>query len=287
MNKRIILLIFSGLTIILLSGAAVIHAAGEYAYTGSPIDGGATHNGQCSGCHSGGATVPTLSISSSPAFGGSGTALTYSAGTTYTITVTAIGSYPKWGMNCEVINSQATSGVGDFGTFGTAVSSNCKIYPPSSPYPTCASHKVSSTTPWSFIWTAPATGTGFLYADVLGANGDGNTGGDKVSAPFCYTLTPASGAGIETYKNTEINLSVFPNPATDKVNLSYTLKEKGTVSIKLYTLNGDFAADLLNETQEVGMQKTTINLPVALAKGLYLIRFNVNGNLTTQKLMIR
>ena len=292
MKKSIVLSATIGVSMIIASGFTVVRSAGIADWTGSPVDGG-TVSGTCGvpGCHSGGATVPTLVVSSSPTFGGSGTNLTYTPGATYNITITASGSYPSYGFNCELINSQSasTSAVAMFGAFGAAVTSNCQIYPLTSttPYPPCASHNQRSTTPWIFTWTAPTSGTGYLYADVNGVNDDATVGGDQVSAVTAITLTPQSTAGVATHTEKIDGLSVFPNPATDNVRITYTLKECGMVSVKLYNLSGELVADLLNETQDVGMQNATANLPAGLAKGLYMVKLNVNGEQTTEKLMVR
>lgn len=292
MNRKITLPLISGAVVLFLSAATVVNSAGVANWTGSPVDGGPGTTGQCSACHSGGSTTPTLAVSASPAFGGSGTNLTYAAGTTYIITITPTGSgYSRFGMNCEIISSQsATLGTYPFGTFGAAVTSNCKIYATSQTggYPACVSHTSSSTTtPFSFNWTAPISGTGYLYADVLGCNGNGSTSGDKVSGVTTLTLTPASSMGIASHAGNVDGFAVFPNPASDLVRINYTLKEKGTVSIKLYNLNGELVADLVNEVQEVGMQNTSANLPVGLTKGMYMVKLILNGVQTTEKLMVR
>jgi len=286
-KRRLFFTAIIGAGIILASGFTVVDSTGIANWTGSPVDGGAGSTGQCTNCHFGGAMgVPTLSLSATPAFGGSDTNLIYTPGTTYTITITSVGSYSAYGFNCEIINSQNTTGVSDFGTFGVAVSSNCKLFSASTHYPSCASHKTPSTAPFSFLWTAPASGTGYIYTDVNGVNLDATTGGDQVSNVFSYVLT-SSVAGIQTHQNNDINLSVFPNPATDRVSIAYTLKDKGVVSVKLYTMNGVYVADLVNETQGVGIQSTTANLPASLAKGLYMVKLAINGQGTTQKLLVR
>ncbi|HEX7413411.1 MAG TPA: reeler domain-containing protein, partial [Bacteroidia bacterium] len=173
MKKKILVPIISGVAIIFLSASSVLHISGMANYSGSPVDGGATTVGQCSGCHSGGSSTPTQAVTATPAFGGSGNNKTYVAGTTYTITLTPSGSYPMYGMNLEIINSQGTTAgtsVAMFGTFGAAVSSNCQIYSAATcaPYPPCASHNTASASAFKFKWTAPASGTGFLYSNVLG-----------------------------------------------------------------------------------------------------------------------
>lgn len=266
MNRKIILSLFSGAAILLLSGAAVVNSAGTSNWTGSPIDGGPGTGGQCSACHNGGASgVPTLALTSNPAFGGSGNALQYSPGTTYTITITPSGSYAVYGMNCEIINSQSSTTVGAFGTWGAAVTSNCKIFAASSPYPSCLSHNMVSTTPWSCKWTAPASGTGYIYANVLGANHNGATSGDEVSAVYSATLTPASGAGIATAKESETNISVFPNPVIDRVTINFG-SISGAKIVQLYDINGKLVLEKNTFDATIQVDLTSVT------KGTYFVK---------------
>ena len=276
MKGKFILLTLLGLGVIVISAFTVVKATGEEWRSGSPWDGST-----CSACHSGGATTPILSITASPAFG---IGNTYTANATYTITATVAGSYMAYGFNLEIINTNATAGAKDAGTFGAILSPNTKIYTHTS-NPSTLSHSANSNGIYSFVWTAPDSGKAYIYFAGLGVNGDGSDRGDKVSTTS-MTLTPVSSAGIAIYHNNDINLTVFPNPALDMIHITYTLKEAGTVSIKLYNLNGDFVADLLNEKQSIGLQNAKAPLPTELAKGLYLVRFTINGKQTTQKLMI-
>ena len=290
-SKKVLISGLGGLAILVLSASTVIQSAGTYGWTGSPVDGGVGSGGQCSSCHNGGTSgVPTASVTSNPAFGGSGSNQTYVPGTTYTITIAPVGSYPYYGFNCEIINSQSatTSAVSTFGTFGAAVSSNCKIIPftNTTPYPICASHNQRSASPFSFQWTAPASGTGYLYADVNGVNGNGATSGDQVSGVITFTLTAALN-GIDSYQAADINLHIFPNPASDFIRLSYAVKEPGNVSVKLFNLNGELIADLFHEAQEAGLQNKSIQLPSGISKGVYLLKMSMNGKQVTEKIMIR
>ncbi|MGZ3862735.1 MAG: choice-of-anchor V domain-containing protein [Bacteroidia bacterium] len=288
MNRKITLPIISALAIVALSASTVIvNSSGVANWTGSPVDGGPGSNGQCSACHSGGATTPSLTVTWNPALGSGNQ---YTPNTTYTITITPSGSYPRYGMNCEIINSLSTTvATYPFGTFGTAVTSNCQIYPTSQTggYPACVSHKsTSTTTPYSFKWTSPASGTGYLFADVLGVNNSGNESGDKVSGVASVTLTPVSSTGIDTHTENILSLNIFPNPATDNVRLTYTLTERSNVVVKLVSIDGEEVAALLNETQDRGPQAVDARLPLGIAKGMYMVKLSINGKQTMQKLMV-
>lgn len=288
MKRKFTLPIISAIAIVALSASTVIvNDAGVQNWTGSPVDGGVGSGGQCSACHSGGATTPSLTVTWSPALG-SGSQ--YTPNTTYTITVTPSGSYPRYGMNCEIINSLSTTVAPyPFGTFGAAITSNCQVYTAAQTNgnPACVSHTSSSgTTAFSFQWTAPASGTGYLFADVLGVNNTGNESGDKVSGVASVTLTPASGAGIDSRVENTVSMNVFPNPATDNVRLTYTLAERSNVVVKLVSINGEEVASLLNETQDRGPQAVITHIPSGIAKGMYMVKLSVNGKQTMQKLMI-
>ncbi|MEO8759808.1 MAG: choice-of-anchor V domain-containing protein [Bacteroidia bacterium] len=275
MTKKIILPAIIGATVIIASAFTVVSSNGYSYGTNSPYDGG-----DCSGCHSGG-TTPTGSITASPAFGGSGTALTYVPGTTYTVTVKASTNF---GFDIEMTTSNTSSAATNGGTM-TAISTNCKA---AGTAPKNIEHKqvIAGATGATYKWVAPAAGTVTLYAAILGVNNNGSTSGDKVK-DYVYTLTPASTTGIDTHQNlAETALTVYPNPATDNLRISYTLRERGNVSIKLYNLNGELVSNLLNETQDVGIQNNDVRLPEGLAKGLYMVKLSINGQLSTQKLMV-
>lgn len=290
MNRKFTLPLLSGALVLLLSASTIVNQGGTYGWTGSPVDGGTGSAGTCLNCHSNSGTAPTMTVSFSPALGSGNT---YMPNQTYTVSVAASGSQPKYGFNCEIINSQSTSTsqVGMFGTFGTAVTSNCQIFPLSSttPYPPCASHNAPSGTgnaaTFSFKWTAPTSGTGYLYAIALGANNNGSDVGDHQSAVTSLTLTP-SATGIASHEQAVTTLSLFPNPATDQVRLTYSLEERSQVSVKLFNLSGELVSDLLNETQDRGTQNISARLPQNLAKGMYVVKLAVNGRVTSQKLMV-
>jgi hypothetical protein len=285
MKRKITLPLIIGVALIGLSASTVVNSTGISNWTGSPVDGGPGVNGQCSNCHSGGASTPTLAVTATPAFQGGNQ---YVPGQTYTITVTPSGSYAAYGFNCEIINSTSTtlSQVANFGTFGAGVTTNTQVYAASGGWPSCASHRSASSSAFKFKWTAPASGTGYIYADVLGVNSNGATSGDKVSGVSSLTLTPASSLGIDAHAESAGNLSLFPNPATDHIRISYTLNERGNVSLQLYSLNGELISELQNQVQERGAQSTEVHLPAGLAKGTYMVKLFVDGKQSTEKLMV-
>ncbi|MBS1645868.1 MAG: T9SS type A sorting domain-containing protein [Bacteroidetes bacterium] len=277
MKKNLLIFALGAGVVALATGFTMLHPTGIAFETGSPYDGS-----DCSNCHGGGASIPNANLVASPAFGGSGTNLTYVPGTTYTITVTQSG-YPYFGLDVETLNSTSATSAGNAGTMA-ALSSNCK----SGSTPTNIMHRapIASSASAQYTWVAPASGTAYLYAAVLGANGDGTDNGDQV-VDLAYTLTPTSSAGIENYQQANTTqLSVFPNPSAGNFTVSYHLIEKAEVSVKLYNLNGELITELLNQTQNAGKQSMNVSLPASLAKGAYFVRLFVNQQVSTEKLIV-
>ena len=182
MKKNYISILVLGFSVIIASGFTIIYSSGIARHTGSPVD-GAT----CNSCHSGGAYTPVGSIAASPAFGGSGSNLTYTPGITYTITINQTNtSYPDYGFGIEILNSN-TSSASDAGSM-TALSSYAQN---NGTGPTNITHtsRVPTNTGATFTWIAPSSGTAYLYAAILGVNANGSTSGDQVTN-FAYVLTP-------------------------------------------------------------------------------------------------
>lgn len=150
MNRRntlLSVLSFSvlGLSLLLMGYGGVEN--GDYpsgspaGYTGSPGDGK-----NCTQCHNGSASTVTGWITSNiPASG-------YTAGSTYTITVTVSGSGAK-GFEVSPQNPSGT-------LLGTLTAGTGSHLTGSGKYVTQNSSVNSNPATWTFTWTAPAVGTG-------------------------------------------------------------------------------------------------------------------------------
>jgi hypothetical protein len=275
--KKGSLIILGGLLVSLSAFTVVIKSSGEKWRSNSPWDGST-----CSACHSGGATVPTVSLSSVPAFISGNS---YVSGTTYTITANVSGTYAKYGINLEILNSNSTTTAKDAGSFGAVISASTQKYT-STNLPTTISHSAASNGIYSFTWTAPDTGNVYIYCAGLGVNDDGSTSGDKVKTSSLVLMNSVSSAnGVASNQVNKANLQVFPNPATDDLHITYLLTENSSISVRIFNLNGELVSDLVNEQQSVGAHSIHAQLPIGLAKGFYMIKLYVNGESTSQKLL--
>jgi hypothetical protein len=165
-------------------------------------------SGGCT-CHANtGTPAASVSISGHPA--------SYTAGATYTLTVSVTGgvSGSEGGFSLDINKGSLSSGI------GFAVSVNGAG--------TSATHTItgSNQRTWSVDWTAPSTGSGQSTLSVAGltANGNNQYGGDRW-ATAVYQI-PEAGAAANTAP-VATNAILGPNGATttSTLSLSYTYSD--------------------------------------------------------------
>jgi len=77
-------------------------------------------------------------------------------------------------------------------------------------------------------------------------------------------------------KETEISLTLYPNPTNDFVNVSLELKESATVSISIISMDGKILQTL--PTKEFSAGKNNSQISVAtLSQGNYVVALRING----------
>jgi hypothetical protein len=238
----------------------------QTALTQSVPDQQPSPSGTCSGCHSGGSTTPSVTISANPAFG---VGDTYVPGQTYTITYQVTG-YSKFGFDLEMNDGNTASSM----TAGTlsAVSNTRYTAKPYNRYPANITHNspVSSSSSAVFQWVAPSTPTTvYLFSNALGVNGTGGTGGDKETFKN-MVLTPEGTNGISNIEIQSIK-GVYPNPSSDNITVEYQISKKGNLKMEILSLNGQLVRVVSNETVSVGIYSKTINI-AQLEKGSYFIK---------------
>lgn len=89
--------------------------------------------------------------------------------------------------------------------------------------------------------------------------------------------------GVNELKNNNA-ISVYPNPASDRLTISFKLNERGNVYIYIKDLSGKTVYEKALG-QLSGEQKEELDLP-ELAKGMYLLQLRAGEELSTQKLLI-
>ncbi|MFZ4741223.1 MAG: T9SS type A sorting domain-containing protein [Bacteroidales bacterium] len=99
-------------------------------------------------------------------------------------------------------------------------------------------------------------------------------------------LTPI---GIEKNATVSVgeNLKVFPNPATNHFSIAYNLNKLSEVDIRLFDLTGKEIKIIEKGIVEKGYYQQTFNvLNEKLIKGIYFVKFQLDKNSYTKKLVI-
>ena len=77
----------------------------------------------------------------------------------------------------------------------------------------------------------------------------------------------------------------YPNPFNPTTSFSYSLKDAGFVTLKVYDVAGRLVNELVNSEQVVGTYTVTFDA-ANLPSGVYYYRLNVNGFSATQKMVL-
>ncbi len=68
------------------------------------------------------------------------------------------------------------------------------------------------------------------------------------------------------------NVKIYPNPVSDKLSLSYSLKKENLVTIKILDVLGNEVTTLMSQKISAGEQVNTFYLASKLTSGLYFVR---------------
>lgn len=82
----------------------------------------------------------------------------------------------------------------------------------------------------------------------------------------------------------------YPNPFNPVTNISYSLKEKGTVSIDIYNIKGRLVKNLVNEVKSAGAHSETWtglnNSGQDVGSGIYFYKMKTNTTSATKKMIL-
>ena len=94
--------------------------------------------------------------------------------------------------------------------------------------------------------------------------------------PLCFVLT-----GISDLPQDGQNIKVFPNPATDKITITYSQVTQEDIDVTIFTINGEA---LLNQKFRYS---NPLDMDVSrLVKGIYLVKIQTRDLLDVEKLVI-
>lgn len=241
---------------------------------------GAPSEGTCAntGCHTGGAFNPTLSMS---LFDNGNLTIKYDPGKTYTLKITnspITGSPQVYGFQATSL-SATNAQAGAWGTSPTGMTQK-----------TIASRKyIEHSEPlgvgvFELPWVAPAAGTGavtFYAASIAGNGNDQSTGDGMTKNTLVIQENGVSSTGEPSQD--AASLEVMPNPVAEMLNLRITSRLAGAHKLHIYSATG-----AMLKTVPVNLQvgQTTTSVPVdELTPGLYLVQLCGEGHMAAVQMM--
>nr|MBA3284141.1 T9SS type A sorting domain-containing protein [Nitrosopumilus sp.] len=108
----------------------------------------------------------------------------------------------------------------------------------------------------------------------------GYGGSDYWVVHFKYSDSTVSVNDFEEH----LDLTLYPNPASDEVSISWYLSKPEDAVVEIYNNLGQLIHSAFKEKSYAGRNETTIST-AAFPKGIYHLRFSVAGNIVTKKLV--
>jgi hypothetical protein len=95
-------------------------------------------------------------------------------------------------------------------------------------------------------------------------------------------------SGIAEGLNVNANdLNIYPNPCSDRITLSYSLKTSSYVQIELWDLSGRMITRLAEYNEQTGKHQHTLSMTDKIKAGVYMLRLKCNDSMTIRELMIK
>lgn len=119
-----------------------------------------------------------------------------------------------------------------------------------------------------------------MTALKTGINPDGTVLSKKNS-----TVKSISSVSLDLQKPIE-NVKVYPNPVADQLNLSYSLKKEGMVTIKILDVLGNEVSTLFNQRLAAGTQTNKFMIDSKLNTGFYFVRIIAGSDSIVKRISV-
>lgn len=115
--------------------------------------------------------------------------------------------------------------------------------------------------------------------------------GLKVTLPSSKINQNPVGASKQTTVKIEnekllTDVSIYPNPITDKLYLTYNVKKSTSVSIKIMDVLGNDVITLMAQRVEAGEQRNTFQINNKLSSGFYFVRMIVGTESVIKRISV-
>ena len=211
---------------------------------------------------------------------------TYQLGKKYTVKIElTYRSLIACGFESTVETAAANAHVGTM----TAGTRSQIIRNPTKTTATYATHYSSARTSthygmWEYNWTAPTTAQGdlIIYAAGNSANGNGTNSGDTI---FNSQLTISHNSSIENQILNNSDISIYPIPANDNINIDYRLSKAENTSVELLDIKGQQIKTIQAGFMPMGENKASADIK-GLPAGIYFMRIMAGGEAAVKKFMV-
>jgi len=114
-----------------------------------------------------------------------------------------------------------------------------------------------------------------------------NLSGARVSSSWADAVANTSATALKDIIHEKIKYKIYPNPASDKINLDYSLLEDAKVRLDIYSLNSQIAKSyLINEPHGLGNYSRSFDVS-GLKPGIYFARLTTGTTSKTLKLVVK
>ncbi len=90
--------------------------------------------------------------------------------------------------------------------------------------------------------------------------------------------------GINDVPNVATGISIYPNPFSSNLNVSYTLNNASEVSVRIVDITGREVYRTSEGKQIEGTHSLSLDQMNSLPSGIYLMQINIGGNIINQKI---
>ena len=82
------------------------------------------------------------------------------------------------------------------------------------------------------------------------------------------------------------NVKVYPNPVSNQLNLTYTLKNESVVTVKIMDVLGNEVLVLMSKKMEAGEQNSKFLIETKLSTGFYFVRLSAGSESIIKRISV-
>ena len=90
---------------------------------------------------------------------------------------------------------------------------------------------------------------------------------------------------VRDFSDHSFNISLFPNPVAERLNVSFTTQKQALISARIYDTSGKIFVDLREKEVSIGENKMSIATD-GLNQGLYLLQMQIGDQAIVRRFMV-